>query len=53
MLAQKLQVIEDSERGMSRVQLMVKYDLKKTTVHDILKAKDKVCTHMCVVFRLR
>ncbi|XP_063875713.1 tigger transposable element-derived protein 7-like isoform X4 [Scylla paramamosain] len=41
-LAQKMEVIADSEKGMSRMQLMERYGLKKTTLHDILKAKDKV-----------
>ncbi|KAK8388013.1 hypothetical protein O3P69_020117 [Scylla paramamosain] len=40
-LAQKMEVIADSEKGMSRMQLMERYGLKKTTLHDILKAKDK------------
>ena len=38
---QKILVIEDYEKGMSRGALMEKYSLKKTTLHDILKAKEK------------
>ena len=41
-ISEKFSVIQDHERGMTRVQLMQKYDLKKTTIHDLLKAKDKV-----------
>ena len=38
---EKIAVIEDHEKGMTRAQLMDKYGLKKTTVHDILKAREK------------
>ena len=37
----KLRVIEAHESGISRVQLMAQYDLKKTTLHDILKNKER------------
>lgn len=41
-IMEKLEVICDSEKGLSRSQIREKYGLKKTTVHDILKAKEKV-----------
>ena len=41
-LKRKLEVIEEHEHGKSRAELMEKYGLKKTTIHDILKAKDKI-----------
>ena len=40
-MQEKFKVIEDHENGMTRVQIMDKYNLKKTTVHDIIKAKEK------------
>ena len=41
-VSEKFKIIEDHEKGMTRAQLMDKYGLKKTTVYDILKAKDKI-----------
>ena len=41
-ISEKFSVIQDHEGGMTRAQLMEKYGLKKTTIHDLLKAKDKV-----------
>lgn len=35
-------MICDLEKGLSRNQIKEKYGLKKKTMHDILKAKDKV-----------
>lgn len=39
-MAEKLRVIEAHERGATRSELMAQYDLKKSTLHDILKAKE-------------
>lgn len=39
-MAEKLRVIEAHERGATRSELMTQYDLKKSTLHDILKAKE-------------
>lgn len=41
-MADKLRVIEAHERGAKRSELMAQYDLKKSTLHDILKAKEHV-----------
>ena len=41
-LKEKLTIIEESEKGLKRFQIMEKYGIKKTTLHDILKTKDKV-----------
>lgn len=41
-ISEKFEVIQDHERGMTRAQLMEKYSLKKTTIHNLLKAKEKV-----------
>ncbi|MPC81639.1 Tigger transposable element-derived protein 7 [Portunus trituberculatus] len=40
-MSEKFEVISDYEKGMTRLQLMEKYGLKKTTIHDLLKSKDK------------
>lgn len=37
----KLEIIEEHEHGKSRAALMEKYGLKKTSIHNILKAKEK------------
>lgn len=39
-MAEKLEVIEAHERGVSQAQLMAPYKLKKSTLHDILKGKE-------------
>lgn len=41
-MAEKLKVIEAHEKGVSRTQLMAQYDLKRSTLHDILKGKERV-----------
>lgn len=43
-----MDVIVDSQKGTSRMQLMEKPELKKTTLHSTLKVKDKdiCCFHI-------
>lgn len=41
-MAEKLRVIEAHERGISRAELRARFDLKKSTLHDIIKAKEHV-----------
>lgn len=41
-LCEEFQVIHDHENGMTLGTLLEMYDLKKSTVHNILKAKKKM-----------
>ena len=41
-MGEKLKMIELYEKGTKRGDLMTQFDLKRSTLHDILRAKDRI-----------
>ena len=39
---EKYGILQDYDKGMTRLQLMEKCGLKKTTIHDLIKSREKV-----------